>query len=64
MVNLYVLTLDFQAFGPLAVAVVLGVGLAVAISYFLSGRSKKGPVALDPSKKIPFKLVKREVSHR
>ena len=46
------------------VAVVVGVGVAVTINYLLSKKGEgkaKNPVSLDPNKKTPFKIVKKEV---
>ena len=56
------------------IAAVVAVGVAVVVGYLVTsqrGRAgppkppkRRGPVALDPDKKIPFKLVKKEeVSH-
>ena len=52
----------------------VAVGVALVLGYLATSgrgrggppkpRKRKGPVALDPDKKIPFKLVKKEeVSH-
>lgn len=57
-----------------AIAAMVAVGVAIVLGYLATSRygssgppkprKRKGPVALDPDNKIPFKLVKKEeVSH-
>lgn len=51
----------FVALGVVLVTVAFGV-----VTYFFKMQekgSKKRPVALDPQKKIPFKLVDKKVRH-
>ena len=56
------------------IAALVAVGVALALGYLVTSQrgkagppkppKRRGPVALDPDKKIPFKLVKKEeVSH-
>ena len=69
------LSLSFQSYGGLLLAVAVACGLALVVGYQLTRargsrpkppakKPRLGPVALDKDRKIPFKLVKREdVSH-
>ena len=52
------------------IAAVVAVGVALVLGYLVTGKrgragppkppKHRGPVALDPNKKIPFKMVKKE----
>lgn len=52
------------------IAAVVAVGVALVLGYLVTGKrgrvgppkpsKRRGPVALDPDKKIPFKMVKKE----
>lgn len=58
--SLLIIQLQNQALGIAVGAVVV---TYIIYSFFMSSESKSAPIALDPTKKIPFKMIEKEVRY-